>query len=207
MASNIDGAVNDRRPQAAHMIDLIGAHEWVNTGLGPRHLWSATLRITIQTMLASLHPMCVIWGPDRILLYNDGYAPILGARHPGALGRTTREVWPELWTELEPLIDSVFAGESVSFRDQPLTMTRNGFPEETWYDFAYSPIRDEAGEVVGLLNITSESTSRVKAKKQQEGAAAELSANDAKWRRLFETLQEGFILGEVVRDTDGKIVD
>ncbi|MGP4806379.1 PAS domain-containing protein [Agrobacterium cavarae] len=86
-------------------------------------------------------------------------------------------------------------------------MTRNGFPEETWYDFAYSPVRDEAGDVVGLLNITSESTSRVTAQRERDSASAELFANESKWRNLFETLEEGFILGNVVRDESGQIID
>ncbi|MBB3348285.1 PAS domain-containing protein [Sphingomonas sp. BK069] len=187
--------------------ELIAGHLWSSTPLGARSAWPAPLRITVDTMLASLHPMCLIWGPERILLYNDGYAPILGTRHPGALGRPTIEVWPELWYDIEPLIDRVFAGESVAFRDQPLTMTRNGFPEETWYDFAYSPVRDDAGKVVGLLNVTSESTVRVNAQRDRDRTAVELSTNDAKWRELFETLEEGFILGEVVRDQNGRIVD
>ncbi len=120
-------------------------------------------------MAASLHPMCVLWGPQRVLLYNDGYAPILGARHPNALGKPTAEVWPELWDELAPLIRPDLPRRSFAFRDQPLTMTRNGFEEQVWYDFAYSPVRDEHGDVVGLLNVTSESTARVTAQRIATG--------------------------------------
>ncbi|WP_374294478.1 PAS domain-containing protein [Sphingomonas sp.] len=207
MVSNVERVAGGDAHDAPRMSDLIAAHDWLAGPLGSRDKWPMTLCITVDTMLASLHPMCLIWGPERILLYNDGYAPILGARHPDALGRPTAKVWPELWEDLSPLIDGVFEGQSVAFRDQPLTMTRNGFAEETWYDFAYSPVRSETGEVVGLLNITSESTSRVRAEQERDTAAADLSSNDAKWRDLFATLEEGFILGEVVRDDTGRIVD
>lgn len=205
MGADTDAAGSVR--DAARMIDLIAAFDWKATPLGARAAWPATLRITVDTMLASLHPMCVIWGPERILLYNDGYAPILGGRHPDALGRPTAGVWPELWSDLGPLIDRVFAGESVAFRNQPFAMTRNGYIEDTWYDFAYSPVRDEAGEIAGLLNVTSDSTSRVMAKRDRDAATVKLSDNEAKWRGLFETLEEGFILGEVVRDEGGRIID
>ncbi len=204
---NFVGGVAGNASDARRMADLITEYDWDATPLGERSTWPAPLRITVDTMLASLHPMCLIWGPERILLYNDGYAPILGARHPVALGQPTAEVWPELWDNLKPLIDGVFAGESVAFRDQPLTMTRHGYPELTWYDFAYSPVRGDAGEVVGLLNVTSESTVRVRAQQERDSATSDLSANEAKWRRLFETLEEGFVLGEVVRDETGRIVD
>ncbi|WP_205839587.1 PAS domain-containing sensor histidine kinase [Neokomagataea tanensis] len=189
------------------MFDLIAEYDWSTSPLGARIAWSDTLRITVDTMLASLHPMCLIWGPKRILLYNDGYAPILGARHPSALGKVTAEVWPELWDDIKPLVDRTFAGKSIAFHDQSLAMTRNGFVEETWYDFAYSPVRGDDGEVVGLLNITADTTARVRAYRERDAVAAELAANEAKWRGLFETLEEGFILGEVVRAECGRIVD
>lgn len=114
---------------APRMTDLMAEHDWSTGPLGPRGGWPAPLRITVDTMLASPHPMGLIWRPERILLYNDGYAPILGARHPHALGQPTEKVWPDVWDDIKPLIDRTFAGESVAFRDMPLTTTRNGFPE------------------------------------------------------------------------------
>ena len=145
---------------APGMADLFRRHDWGTTPLGRRDTWAPVLRTTVDLILASLHPMCLLWGPERVLLYNDGYAEMLGTRHPHALGRPTKAVWPELWAELAPLIERTFRGESFAFRDQPLTMTRNGFAEPGWYDFAYSPVRDEHGAVVGLLNVTSDSTAR-----------------------------------------------
>lgn len=203
----VDDPISSRKAAHIGLKEVFAQRNWDMTALGPRTNWSAALQISVDTMLASLHPMCLIWGDERILLYNDGYAPILGARHPAALGRPTAEVWPELWDEIRPLIDATFAGESMAFHDQPLTMTRNGFPEQTWYDFAYSPVRDETGAVRGLLNVTSDSTARVKARLERDAATTKLSASEAKWRSLFETLEEGFLIAEVVRDSTGHIVD
>ncbi len=148
------------------MADLFRRHDWRTTPLGGREAWVPVLRTSIDLMLASLHPMCLIWGRERVLLYNDSYAEILGTRHPGALGQPAGAVWPELWDDLAPLVERTFRGESFAFRDRPLTMTRNGFAEQGWYDFAYSPVRDERGEIVGLLNVTSDTTARHRAVEQ-----------------------------------------
>lgn len=174
------------RTDSLRMADLVRRYDWASTPLGRRETWPAVLRTTVEMMLASLHPMCVMWGPGRIFLYNDGYAEILGARHPSALGLPTEDVWPELWDELAPLIDRTFRGESFAFRDQPLTMTRNGFEEQVWYDFAYSPVRDERGEVVGLLNVTSDCTARVSAQRQRDAAIERLRAGEGRLAALVE---------------------
>jgi hypothetical protein len=36
-------------------------------------------------MLASPEPVSIVWGADRIQVYNDAYVPIAAERHPGAL--------------------------------------------------------------------------------------------------------------------------
>ena len=42
-----------------------------------------------------------------------------------------------------------------------LVMHRNGFPEETWYSFSYSPLRGDRDEVVGLFCACTETTPQV----------------------------------------------
>lgn len=177
------------------------------TPLGPRIAWPQSLRTAIDTMMASGHAMCLSWGPERTFLYNDAYAPMLGLRHPAAFGASFEEAWPDVWTEIEPLVDMTYAGETSTFQNMPLVMTRHGYPEQTWWTFSYSPIRDDEGAVAGLLNVTLETTARMQAERERDDAVADLSRNEAKWRTLFETLTEGFILGHVVRDAAGRITD
>jgi PAS domain-containing protein len=90
--------------------------------------------------------MFVAWGSELNFLYNDSYAPILGQKHPHALGKPFREVWSEIWADLEPLAAKALAGEATFRENLHLIMERNGYPEETWYSFSYSPVRDEAGQ-------------------------------------------------------------
>lgn len=138
-------------------------------------------------MLASGHAMCLCWGPDRTLLYNDAYAPMLGERHPDALGLQMREAWPDVWDEIEPLVERAMAGETVTFRDMPLVMTRNGYPEDTWWTFSYSPVRDEQGDVAGFLNVTLETTAGIIAERQRSASAAALRESEEFTRTVLES--------------------
>ncbi|MCF6744217.1 hypothetical protein E9529_07995 [Blastococcus sp. KM273128] len=105
--------------------------------------------------------MLLVWGPELVMVYNDGYAPILGGRHPAALGQRLAEVWPDVWSDIEPLISEVFAGGATYDEDLPLTMTRHGYEEETYFTFAYSPVVEPGSGVVGFLDTVVETTSRV----------------------------------------------
>ncbi|WP_437179283.1 ATP-binding protein [Pseudomonas oryzihabitans] len=117
--------------------------------------------------------MCATWGAEQTLIYNPAYAPFLGARHPAALGQPIHEVWAELWCEIAPLIERTLAGEALHFVDKHFVMTRNGYPEDTYWSFSYSPLRD--GEtIVGMLNITTETTASVQAHRQRDVAEAAL---------------------------------
>ncbi|WP_410003718.1 ATP-binding protein [Pseudomonas oryzihabitans] len=117
--------------------------------------------------------MCATWGAEQTLIYNQAYAPFLGARHPAALGQPIDKVWAELWDEIAPLIERTLAGEALHFVDKHFVMTRNGYPEDTYWSFSYSPLRD--GEaIVGMLNITTETTAGVQALHQRDVAEAAL---------------------------------
>ncbi|WP_083273275.1 HWE histidine kinase domain-containing protein [Sphingomonas melonis] len=189
------------------MADLLQTYDWKVTPLGDPAHWPQSLRTAIQMMMASGHAMCLAWGPKRTFLYNDAYVPMLGARHPQAFGAPFGEAWPDIWSEIAPLVDRTFAGETSTFENMPLTMQRNGYPEETWWTFSYSPVEDESGDVAGLLNVTVETTGRVLAERDRDEAVERLRRNEARWRRIFHTLREGFILAELVRDETGRVID
>ncbi|WP_288437548.1 PAS domain-containing protein, partial [uncultured Pseudomonas sp.] len=146
---------------------------WETTPLGARASWPVALRTTYDLLMASPFAMCATWGAEQTLIYNQAYAPFLGARHPAALGLPIDEVWAELWDEIAPLIARTLAGEALHFVDKHFVMTRNGYPEDTYWSFSYSPLRD--GErIVGMLNITTETTASVQAHRQRDVAEAAL---------------------------------
>ena len=144
------------------MGSLIRSMDWAATPLGPSTTWPQSLRTTLSLILNSRYPMFTFWGPERVKIYNDGYRPILGAKHPWALGRPARQVWPEIWDTIGPMVDRVVEhGESTWSDDLRLFMHRNGYPEEVYFTFSYSPIRDESGGVGGMLCACTETTEKV----------------------------------------------
>jgi two-component sensor histidine kinase len=151
----------------------IAGHGWAQTPLGPIETWSPSLRASIEMMLGQKHAICIFWGPERILLYNDDYAPILGAREPQALGRPARDVWHDVWAAIEPLVDRALSGEGTRWEEFPLEMTRNGYPEETFWTFSYSPLYED-GRVAGMMNVAIDVTHGVLARRKQEELQREL---------------------------------
>jgi PAS domain S-box-containing protein len=142
---------------------LMRSIDWAQTPLGPIESWPQSLRTTVSVCLSSRFPILVWWGPELVMLYNDAYRPILGStKHPQAMGRGGREVWPEVWPIIGPMLEGVLTqGEATWSDDQLLLLDRNGFLEECYFTFSYSPIRDESGSVGGVFCAVTETTARV----------------------------------------------
>jgi signal transduction histidine kinase/ActR/RegA family two-component response regulator len=149
----------------------IRAHDWRSTPIGDPAEWPQALKTLVSLMLASEQPMFLAWGADRAWLYNDAFVPILGAKHPGALGRPAlEEVWKEARDVLAPLFERVFAGEPVHMDDFGLMLDRNGRLEEAHFAFSYTPVRDESGVVAGLFGACIETTDRILASRREMAA-------------------------------------
>lgn len=142
---------------------LLRGHDWSTSPVGPPESWPQSLRSAVSILLPSRAQICLFWGPDLIAIYNDPYRPTLGIKHPWALGRPAREVWSEFWDDvLRPLLTQVVEdGNAFWGADYPFFLERNGFPEETYFDISYDPVRDESGGVGGVFCIVSETTGRV----------------------------------------------
>jgi PAS domain S-box-containing protein len=145
------------------MGDLIRAHEWARTSLGPLAVWPQSLRTALGIMLDSGYAMYIAWGPEFIQFYNDAYRPILGAtKHPSALGAGTRETFAEIWDFIGPMFRRVMdLGESTTLVNQLLPLNRYGYSEECYFTFSYSAIRGEGSGVGGVLVTVIETTRNV----------------------------------------------
>jgi len=106
------------------------------------------------------------WGPEFRFFYNDRYRPILGTKHPAALGTPGAEIFPEVWDVVGPEFERVRRGDAFAIDDWLLPLDRNGYLENCWFTLSYSPIRDETGGVGGLLAVVAETTGRVEGERR-----------------------------------------
>ncbi|MET0399061.1 MAG: ATP-binding protein [Longimicrobiaceae bacterium] len=149
-------------PGGGEMGALMRAHDWSSTPLGPAAGWPQSLRSALGICLHSRYPIALYWGPELALLYNDAWSPIPGVKHPWALGRPGREVWPEIWDSIGPLFERVLGtGEGIWQEDELLPMRRHGYTEECYFNFTFSPIPGEGGRIEGIFNAVVETTFRV----------------------------------------------
>ena len=137
------------------------ANDWSTSSVGPINAWPGHLQLAASLLTRSPTPMALLWGEDGALIYNDGYARVLGSKHPGALGRGLAEVWPEAADFNLGVLRSVQQGQSLSYRDRSFLLTRDGAERRSWFDLDYSPVFDEHGRVAGTLAVVIEKTDLV----------------------------------------------
>jgi PAS domain S-box-containing protein len=151
----------------AEMAGRVAAFDWAATPLGGSEGWSDALKLGVAMILASGFPMAIRWGPELVLIYNDAYRPILGDKHPGALGKPLSEVWTEIYEELGPLSQAILRGERAAYfaEDQKWTVQRHGDRrEEAHFTISYSPIPDKAAPhgIGGVSTTVVETTEWVR---------------------------------------------
>src|SRR4029079_4134413 len=132
--------------------------DWDASWFGSPASWPKSLRAIVSLMLDSAFPMCLAWGPDLRLLYNDAYLSIAEQRHPIAFGAPMQDAWAELWPAMEPTVMEARAGEPGFLENLPVDVIRYGRPARRWFNFSCTPIRDDEGGFAGLVCIGSETT-------------------------------------------------
>jgi len=184
---------------SGEMAALMRAHDWSATRLGPVQAWPQSLKVAVRLLLASRFEMWLGWGEDIAFLYNDAYRPTLGAKHPQALGRPTREVWAEIWPDVRERLLGVYErGESTWDRALQLLVDRHGYTEETYHTFSYCPLLGDDGRVQGVFCAVTEETERVISERrlQSLGALASGLAAVASEDDVMRAAAHGFLGNE-----------
>ena len=183
-------AIADFLSGGGELGELLRSYDWTTTPLGAPATWPQSLRMAIRIMLSSRQPIWIGWGKELTYFYNDAYKSIIGGKHPWALGKPTIEVWREIWDDIGPMLATATGGEQGTYvESQLLIMERNGYPEETYYTFSYSPIPDDDGTVGGIFCANSDDTARV-ISERQIALLQELAAKTANTRSRQETCEQ-----------------
>ncbi|MBD1926070.1 PAS domain S-box protein [Trichocoleus sp. FACHB-90] len=166
---------------------LMRSHNWSQTPLGAIETWPQSLRTIVPLVLNSRFPMVIWWGKELVLLYNDAWQPILGTKHPKALGRPGQEVWSEIWDIIGVQLNSVLETAQATWsNDMLLLVDRYGYTEETFFTYSYSPIFLETGEVGGAFTAVTETTRRVIGERRLR-TLRELAASTPEAKSVEET--------------------
>ena len=191
----VSAALSGSFPTAGgELAALIRQLDWARTSLGPLSAWPQSLKTVTDTLLRSPVPMVLLWGDDGIMIYNDAYSGFAGGRHPKLLGSKVRDGWAEVADFNDHVMKVGLRGGTLDFRDQELTLNRNGRPEQVWMNLAYSPILNEAGEPAGVIAIVVETTQRVIAERTLKDRENDLARvqHIARIGGIAVDLQNGF---------------
>ncbi len=171
------------------MCELMLKHDWSLSPLGEVENWPQSLKTCVRIMLTSRQPMFVWWGEELINIYNDAYKAIVGGKHPQSLGQPAAQVWHEIWEQVGPRAESAMLSNKGTYDESLLLiMERNGYPEETYYTFSYSPVPNDQGGIGGIICANTDDTQRIIGERQLT-LLRELAASTAD-ARTFDTACE-----------------
>jgi PAS domain S-box-containing protein len=176
------------------MAERIRRFPWETTSTGAITSWPETLICAVNMMLDVQFPTLLAWGPEMVLLYNDACLPLLAEKHPGALGQTAQDCWSEAWHILGPKLTQVLErGEKFYFENELIPILRHGSLTNVYWTYSYSPVRDAAGAVCGILVVSHDVTAKLTAERERDEIAASL-------KNVLESTTDGL----VVMDRDGR---
>jgi signal transduction histidine kinase/CheY-like chemotaxis protein len=137
-------------------------------------------------MLSTRQATCIFWGAEYVNIYNDGFLPLLGKKHPGAMGQSAREVWSDAWPVVGELLNGVLShGKAVLFQEMLVPIVRDGQLDDAWWNYSYSPLFDDDGRIAGILVVATETTAEVRGRKQLETATSEADLARRELHELF----------------------
>lgn len=163
-------------PSSGELGRLINAHDWTATPLGPIEAWPQSLKTVTGMLLLSPVPIVLLWGEAGTMIYNDAYSVFAGGRHPQLLGSEVRQGWPEVADFNDNVMKVGLAGGTLAYKDQELTLHRNGRPESVLMNLDYSPVLDESGHPAGVIAIVVETTERVRAERHMQAERSRLQS-------------------------------
>lgn len=121
---------------------------------------------------------------------NPAFERLTGIAGTAVVGATLSNVAPGVLDDMLPVYRAVFdLGEPIVHLNQATEIAGK------WFENRIRRIGADR-----IASVFSDVTARKLAEER-------LQTSEAHWRGLFEQLEEGFILGELVRDADGKVVD
>ncbi len=209
---------DERVYASGEMADCIRELDWGRTPLGAMASWPDTLVGAVNLILETQFPTVLLWGPELVVMYNDGYMPFMAEKHPALLGQPGQRCWPEAWHIIGPKLEATFArGERFYLENQLIPVVRQGVLTDVYWTYGYSPIRDAAGTVCGVMAIAQDVTEKLAAEEERDAIAANLkhvlesttdglATLDKEWRYTYMNEQGARMVGRRPEDLVGRVL-
>lgn len=175
---------------------LLNSVDWADTAFGSIDTWSSELRHSTAMVLHNREPVCIIWGAERHLLYNEPFSLIIGDMHPEALGKSVWTAFKLAWGPYEALLlESERTGQSTGRKNEPMQMIRSEYgPEEAFFDYWVNPIKDANGRFLGIYNHPQEVTGQIVSQRRMANLlrVGELMSSAASLDQFWQMVLESF---------------
>lgn len=130
---------------------VIRERDWSATPMGQTNVWPLALRATVANIVNSPVAKVLMWGPEHRMFYNDAYSPIIGPRHPAAIGEPVDTQLPEVWDWNRPILQAALRGESISHSGIEMHLDGPDGGQNFIFDLHYTPVYDDHGGVGGVM--------------------------------------------------------
>ena len=202
---------------SGEMADLIRNFDWASTSVGPIAQWTESLLLYVNMMLGTRYPVLILWGPEMLLLYNDGFRPIIMDRHPQALGMSGREFWTDVWPVVGEQLESVLReGRNIVNERALVPILRESVLSEAYFNYSYSPLFHADGTIAGIITICEDVTNNVIAdrerliaenalRQRQEELDRTLVALHAERNRILSIIQQAPVFFAVLEGPEHRI--
>ncbi|MBW4518295.1 MAG: GAF domain-containing protein [Scytolyngbya sp. HA4215-MV1] len=187
------------------------------TPLGAIETWSSSLKSALGILLNACCPMFLVWGQDRILVYNDAFFSLL--QEPNlctGFGQAIDDRWRETWSSLHTDIEQVFTtGQSSQHQNQPFP-NQNGTSGERFYTWSYSAIWHETDQIGGVFatgfpaslalnhpNLPERRLSEAEqpqAEVEREQLLQDLAAERTRFEAVLRQMPEGVIIADAASE-------
>jgi PAS domain S-box-containing protein len=186
-------------PGSGEMAGRMRVHAWSATPLGPSERWTSRLRFAVEMLLLNPLIAYAVCGTDRVLIYNDATAAMLGVLHPGALGQSASAFFTEARAVMEPLYDRAFAGEAVKVEAQPIHL--GGTEPARAFDLVLTPIPEADGTIGAVQVVGFEVSARLAAERERDRTLQDLLASEARLRLALDASHMGVWTYDPIRNT------
>ncbi len=168
------------------MAHRIRSHNWLGTPLGPLEGWPLRLRTLVAIVLNLGHPMALVWGPERTVIYNDLFAALLGVQHPGALGRTADALLQGVGDDLRRAVMEMLGDAASQGDDRYIEAVQNS-GQETRLAITATPVHQDDDTIAGVICSAQATLAGVQAEQR-------MRESEARLRGVLDGMGEAFAL-------------